>query len=98
MDTSTWLSVIGMAGAASATVVGAAWSLLIQPKHAQISRLWDEVRRREAEVKDLELRFTKDYVTRDALARVEQGFKEAIKELGGKIDALHNFLLEERGR
>ena len=90
MELSDWL---GLAGALF-TILGGAWGLLIQPKHAQISRLWDEVRKREKEIADLEIKFTREYVTSNALAKVEARFENMFLELSRKIDNIHDLLLK----
>lgn len=90
MELNDWL---GLAGALF-TILGSAWKLLIHPKHAQISRLWDEVRKRQKEIADLEIKFTREYVTSSALSKVEARFENMFTELGRKIDNIHDLLLK----
>lgn len=90
----------GIAGLVLA-ILGGAWKLLILPKHAQIGRLWDEVRRLDKELGRIEREAVRDFATKSefqaALMKVETHFEKVAGDLGAKIDAVYKLLLERGG-
>lgn len=88
-----WIGLFGLI----LTILGAAWALLIKPKHEQIGRLWSEVRRIDGELSRVEREGIREFATKAefnaAISKVESRFEEIARELGKKIDAVKDLLI-----